>query len=109
MRLVSLQSCYTDLRHGQLTGIMLTYSKGSIRIASAESYMSNGDRTHQIPLSLREHAAQVLRRGYYFTRWAGRVMLLGWEMGDSQNSSFVVRLLEGKGHRINQGNGLRMY
>ena len=27
MRLVSLQSCYMDLRHGHLTGNMLTYSK----------------------------------------------------------------------------------
>ena len=32
------QSCYMDLKHGQLiTGIMLTYSKGFINIASAES------------------------------------------------------------------------
>ena len=37
MRLVTLQSCYIDLKQGQLTGIMLTYSKGFIRFASAES------------------------------------------------------------------------
>ena len=37
MRLVSLQSCYMDLRHGQLTDKRSTYSKGFIRIASAES------------------------------------------------------------------------
>ena len=67
-----------------------------------------GYRTHRAPLSLREHGIQLLRKSYFLTTRAVLVILLGWEMGGSQNNYFTLSQLEGKSHSINLGNGLRM-
>ena len=94
---------YTDLRHGQLTGTMLTYSKGFIRTLHPQNPKHRMEIVHtpDTPVLERACSTSIEKRLTYLTRCAGLVMLLGWEIGDCQNSSFMVILQEGKGHRLN--------
>ena len=86
MRLVYLESCYTDLRHGQLTGIMLTYSKGFIRIASAGSQTSY-TLGNVVP---KKACSTSIKRRLIIDQmhWAGLVVRMG--DGRLPKNSFVV-------------------